>query len=42
LDLLILKALARRKMPGYGIAQILKQASEEFLEVGESPLYPTL
>ena len=42
LDLLILKALARGKMHGYGIAQMLKQASEEVLEVGESSLYPAL
>src|SRR5438477_3059488 len=42
LDLLILKALARGKMHGYGIAQILKQASDNVLEVGESSLYPAL
>jgi transcriptional regulator len=42
LDLLILKTLARGKMHGYGIAQMLKQASEEVLEVGESSLYPAL
>jgi transcriptional regulator len=42
LDLLILKALARGKMHGYGIAQILKQASDGVLEVGESSLYPAL
>ncbi len=42
LDLLILRTLAGRKMHGYGIAQTLKQASEEVLEVGESSLYPAL
>jgi transcriptional regulator len=42
LDLLILKALVRGKMHGYGIAQILKQSSEDVLEVGESSLYPAL
>jgi PadR family transcriptional regulator PadR len=42
LDLLILKALGRGKMHGYGIAQILKQTSEDVLEVGESSLYPAL
>jgi len=42
LDLLILKALARGRMHGYGIAQMLKQASEDVLEVGESSLYPAL
>jgi transcriptional regulator len=42
LDLLILKALAREKMHGYGIAQMLKAASEDVLDVGESSLYPAL
>ena len=42
LDLLILRALARGKMHGYGIAQILKAASEDVLDVGESSLYPAL
>ena len=42
LDLLILKALARGKMHGYGVAQTLKALSEDVLEVGESSLYPAL
>ena len=42
LDLLILKALCLGKMHGYGIAQMLKAASEDVLEVGESSLYPAL
>src|SRR5689334_436454 len=42
LDLLILKTLVRGKMHGYGIAQTLKRASEDILEVGESSLYPAL
>lgn len=42
LDLLILKALGRGKMHGYGIAQMLKQTSQDVLEVGESSLYPAL
>jgi PadR family transcriptional regulator PadR len=42
LDLLILRAVARGRMHGYGIAQILKTASEDVLEVGESSLYPAL
>ena len=42
LDMLILKALARGKMHGYGIAQMLKAISEDVLEVGESSLYPAL
>jgi len=42
LDLLILKALARGAMHGYGIAQHLKTVSEDVLQVGESSLYPGL
>ena len=42
LDLLILKVVARGKMHGYGIAQMLKAASGDVLEVGESSLYPAL
>jgi len=42
LDLLILKALARERMHGYGIAQHLKRASDDVLHVGESSLYPAL
>ena len=42
LDLLILKALTRGAMHGYAIVQILKQCSDEVLQVGESSLYPAL
>ena len=42
LDLLILKALARGTMHGYGIAQMLKDTSDDVLQVGESSLYPAL
>ena len=42
LDLLILKAVAARPMHGYGIAQKLKETSEDVLQVGESSLYPAL
>jgi PadR family transcriptional regulator, regulatory protein PadR len=42
LDLLILRALARRPMHGYGIAQHLRIVSEDVLQVGESSLYPAL
>jgi len=42
LDLLILKALARGAMHGYGIAQYLKTVSDDVLQVGESSLYPAL
>lgn len=42
LDLLVLKTLLRGSMHGYGIAQHLKTASEDVLQVGESSLYPAL
>lgn len=42
LDLLILRALVRGKIHGYGIAQMLKETSGDVLEVGESSLYPAL
>lgn len=42
LDLLILKAVARAPMHGYGIAQHLKTVSQDVLAVGESSLYPAL
>jgi len=42
LDLLILKTLARGRMHGYGIAEHLKTVSDDFLQVGESSLYPAL
>ncbi len=42
LDLLILRTLVRDSMHGYGIAQRLKQLSDDVLQVGESSLYPAL
>jgi PadR family transcriptional regulator PadR len=42
LDMLILKALQRGRRHGYGIAQYLKETSEDILQVGESSLYPAL
>jgi len=42
LDLLILKTLVAGRMHGYGIAQRLKEVSEDVLQVGESSLYPAL
>ena len=42
LDLLVLKALARGAMHGYGIAEYLKNVSGDVLQVGESSLYPAL
>jgi PadR family transcriptional regulator, regulatory protein PadR len=42
LDLLILQALAREKLHGYGIAEYIEQRSGDVLAVGEGTLYPTL
>ena len=42
LDLLILRTLAAERMHGYGIAQRLKEVSDDVLQVGESSLYPAL
>ena len=42
LDLLILRLLARESMHGYGIAQRLREVSDDVLVVGESSLYPAL
>ena len=42
LDLIVLRVLALGPMHGYGIAQRVKQVSEDVLRVGESSLYPAL
>jgi transcriptional regulator len=42
LDMLILRALIRGPMHGSGIADRLRQVSQEVLHVGESSLYPAL
>jgi PadR family transcriptional regulator len=42
LDLLILRVLGRGPLHGYGIAERLKQVSDDVLQVGESSLYPAL
>jgi PadR family transcriptional regulator, regulatory protein PadR len=42
LDLLILRALVRGPLHGYGIAERLKVLSDDVLQVGESSLYPAL
>src|SRR5213593_1706809 len=42
LELLILKTLTGDPMHGYGIAQRLRQVSDDVLQVGESSLYPAL
>jgi PadR family transcriptional regulator PadR len=42
LDLLILRTLVAGPKHGYGIAERLRQVSDEVLHVGESSLYPAL
>ena len=42
LDLIILRTLVRAPMHGYGIAQRVKELSQDVLQVGESSLYPAL
>jgi transcriptional regulator len=42
LDLLILKTLVGGARHGYGIAQHVKDLSDDVLQVGESSLYPAL
>ena len=42
LDLLVLRTLMGGSMHGYGIAQRVKEVSNDVLHVGESSLYPAL
>ena len=42
LDMLILKALARGPMHGYGVAEWIHQSSNDVLAVEEGALYPAL
>jgi PadR family transcriptional regulator PadR len=42
LDMLILSTLAQGPQHGYGIAQFLRQRSQEVLQIGEGSLYPAL
>lgn len=42
LDMLILKALARRPLHGYAVAELIHQRSEDVLRVEEGALYPAL
>lgn len=42
LDLLILKTLVLQPMHGWGIAQRIKQISNEVLQVNQGALYPAL
>jgi len=42
LDMLILRTLVQGPMHGYGIAQHIRERSEEVLQIGEGSLYPAL
>lgn len=42
LDMLILQALQREPMHGYGIAQVIRNRSDEVLTVETGSLYPAL
>ena len=42
LDLLILKALAKGAMHGYGVAEWIHESSQDVLRVEEGALYPAL
>lgn len=42
LDLLILQALSRERLHGYGIAEYIERRSDDVLAIGEGTLYPTL
>jgi transcriptional regulator len=42
LDLLILQTLTRGALHGYGIAQFIRNRSDDVLQVGEGSLYPAL
>jgi PadR family transcriptional regulator, regulatory protein PadR len=42
LDMLVLKTLTRGSLHGYAIAQLLRQLSEDILQVEEGSLYPAL
>jgi transcriptional regulator len=42
LDLLILKALAKEAMHGYGVAEWIHESSQDVLRVEEGALYPAL
>src|ERR1700743_1398141 len=41
-EMLILKALARGAMHGYGVAEWIEQTSQQVLRVEEGALYPAL
>ena len=42
LDLLILKALKRGRMHGFGVSVLIRQMSDDVLQVEQGSLYPAL
>ena len=42
LDMMVLRTLTRGRLHGYAIAQLLRQLSEDILQVEEGSLYPAL
>src|SRR5688500_7464172 len=42
LDMMVLKTLTRGPIHGYAITQLLRQVSEDILQVEEGSLYPAL
>jgi PadR family transcriptional regulator PadR len=42
LEMLVLKTLTRARLHGYGIAQHIRQVSDDVLQVEEGSLYPAL
>ena len=42
LEMLVLKTLTRTPLHGYGIAQYIRQVSDDVLQVEEGSLYPAL
>jgi PadR family transcriptional regulator PadR len=42
LDMMVLRTLTRGPLHGYAIAQLLRQLSEDILQVEEGSLYPAL
>jgi transcriptional regulator len=42
LEMLVLKTLTRAPLHGYGIAQYIRQVSDDVLQVEEGSLYPAL
>jgi transcriptional regulator len=42
LDMMVLRTLTRGPLHGYGITQMLRQLSEDVLQVEEGTLYPAL